>query len=265
MNGLENKIEERTEQREFPRHHHHHSSSGRVWTGIFLLLIGTAALLKSYLIPTLPEWLFSWQMLLIILGLFIGVRHNFRGGPWFVLMLVGGVFLLKEYYPGFIDARVIWPMALIILGAFLILKPRRRDWRWQEHRGPEETQIAAAHNDAYPVTDDNFLDSTSVFGGTKKIIISKDFKGGDVTNILGGAELNFTQADLQGRVVLEVTQIFGGTKIVVPPHWVIKPEMAAIFGGIDDKRTIQAAVIDHSKVLVLKGTSIFGGIEIRSF
>jgi predicted membrane protein len=265
MNGLENKIEERYEQKEHPRHHHHHSSSGRVWTGVFLLLIGTAALLKSYLVPGLPEWLFSWQMLLIVLGLFIGVRHNFRGGPWFVLMLVGGVFLLNEYYPNLIDDRLIWPMALIVLGAFLILKPRRRDWRWQEHKGPEAAQLAAAQAEAYPASDDDFMDSTSIFGGTKKTILSKDFKGGDITNIMGGAEINFTQSDIQGRVVLDVTQIFGGTKIIVPPHWVIKPEMAAIFGGIDDKRTMQSATVDRNKVLVLKGTSIFGGIEIRSF
>lgn len=265
MNGLENKIEERIEQRELPPHHRHHSSSGRVWTGIFLLIIGVAALLKSYMVPGLPEWLFTWQMLLIILGLFIGVRHNFRGGAWFVLMLVGGVFLLNEYYPNLVDDRIIWPMALIVLGAFLILKPRRRDWRWQERREPNGTELAAAQAEAYPATDDDFLDSTSVFGGTKKMIISKDFKGGDITNILGGAEINLTQADMQGRVVLDVTQIFGGTKIVVPPHWVVKPEMAAIFGGIDDKRALHNTAIDHSKVLILKGTSIFGGIEIRSF
>lgn len=269
MNGLENKIEERYERREERRehrmHHRHYSSAGRVWTGIFLLLIGVAALLKSYMIPGLPDWLFTWQMLLIVLGLFMGVRHNFRGGAWFVLMLVGGVFLLNEYYPNLVDGRLIWPMALIVLGAFLIFKPRRRDWRWQEHRGPEETQPAAAPEGTHLLSSDDFLDSTSVFGGTKKNIISKDFKGGDITNILGGAEINFTQADIQGRVELDVTQIFGGTKIIVPPHWMVKPEMAAIFGGIDDKRTIQSAVVDHSKVLVLKGTSIFGGIEIRSF
>jgi predicted membrane protein len=265
MNELENKIEERYGHREHRMHHRHYSASGRIWTGVFLLIIGTAALLKSYLVPGLPEWLFTWQMLLIILGLFIGVRHNFRGGPWFVLMLIGGAFLLNEYYPDLIDSRYIWPVVLIILGAFLILKPRRRDWRWQEHKDTEDKAVTSQLAEAYPETDDDVLDSTSVFGGVKKSILSKDFKGGDIVNILGGAEINLTQSDIQGRVILEVTQIFGGTKIIVPPHWVVKPEMAAIFGGIDDKRSIQSAVVDHSKVLVLKGTSIFGGIEIRSF
>ncbi|HEY1115345.1 MAG TPA: LiaF domain-containing protein [Chitinophagaceae bacterium] len=265
MNQLEEKIEKRYEHRGHEMHRRPHSANGRVWTGVFLLLIGVAALLKSYLVPGLPEWLFTWQMLLIVLGLFIGLRHNFRGGPWFVLMLVGTVFLLNEYYPNLVDDRIIWPLALIALGAFLILKPRHRERLWQEQKEPANDDLVAAQAEAYPVSGDDFLDSTSVFGGTKKTILSKDFKGGDITNIMGGAEINFTQSDIQGRVVLDVTQIFGGTKIVVPPHWVVKPEMAAIFGGIDDKRTIQSAVIDHNKVLVLKGTSIFVGIEIRSF
>jgi predicted membrane protein len=265
MNDLEKKIEERYGAQEQSCFRRQQSASGRIWTGVFLLVIGTAALLKSYLVPTLPEWLFSWQMLLIALGLFLGVRHRFRGGPGFVLMLVGVVFLLNEYYPDFIDQRYIWPIALIALGAFLILKPRRRFGPWQERREQELAGATPAAPEAYHVTDEDILDSTSVFGGIKKTIVSKSFKGGDIVNIMGGAEINLSQADLQGRVELEVTQIFGGTKIVVPPHWVIKPEMAAIFGGIDDKRSVQNATTDHSKVLVLKGTSIFGGIEIRTF
>lgn len=262
---MENRIDERYERREHRMHHRHHSSSGRAWTGVFLLIIGTAALLKSYLVPGLPEWLFTWQMLLIILGVFIGIRHNFRGGAWFILMLLGTVFLVSEYYPGFIDDRIVWPLVLIAFGVFLIFKPRRRDWHWQERKEGEDTQPGAPAPEAYPVSDDDILDSTSVFGGVKKTILSKDFRGGDITNILGGAEINLTQCDINGRAVLDVTQIFGGTKIIVPPHWVVKPEMAAIFGGIDDKRTILNTAPDQNKVLVLKGTSIFGGIEIRSF
>jgi hypothetical protein len=42
-------------------------------------------------------------------------------------------------------------------------------------------------------------------------------------------------------------------------------EMAAVFGGIDDKRSLTQVLTDKSKVLVIKGTSIFGGIDIRNF
>lgn len=274
MNELENKIEERYRRREHWREHKGMSARGRRWTGIFLLFIGAAALLKGYLTPVLPAWLFTWQMLLIVLGLFIGIRHNFRGGPWFVLMLIGSIFLLNEFYTDFIDRRYIWPLALMALGAFLIFKPRHRHWGAQEQEGAapvahEETvpttEPSVPHTEAMAASDEDYLDSTTVFGGIKKTLFTKNFKGGDIVNILGGTEINLSQADINGRVVLEVTQIFGGTKIIVPPHWEIKPEMAAIFGGIDDKRSFHNATIDRSKVLVLKGTSIFGGIEIKTF
>jgi di/tricarboxylate transporter len=64
---------------------------GRMWTGIFILLIGVAVLIDRTS-TGLPEWLISWQTFLIALGLFIGVKHQFRNVAWLVLILVGGAF-----------------------------------------------------------------------------------------------------------------------------------------------------------------------------
>jgi hypothetical protein len=107
-----------------------------------------------------------------------------------------------------------------------------------------------------------------VFGGVKKNIISKNFRGGETVTIFGGTEINLTQADVNGGVVLDLTQIFGGTKLIVPPHWRIQSkDMVAIFGGVDDKRPLlsNASTEETNKVLILKGTCIFGGIDIRSY
>jgi hypothetical protein len=73
------------------------------------------------------------------------------------------------------------------------------------------------------------------------------------------------QADIQGEIELDLTQIFGGCKLIVPSHWEIKSELVNIFGGVEDKRPTQNINTDHSKVIILRGTSIFGGIEIRSY
>jgi len=111
---------------------------------------------------------------------------------------------------------------------------------------------------------DDYLDTVSVFGGVNKTILSKNFKGGEIVNIFGGAELDFTQADIQGRVVIDITQIFGGTKIIVPSNWQVVSDMAAVFGSVDDKR-IKSTGADGSKVLVIKGVSIFAGVDVRSY
>ena len=66
-------------------------------------------------------------------------------------------------------------------------------------------------------------------------------------------------------VIMESNIVFGGLKITIPPHWDIKTEVTTVFGGIEDKRPVIATKIDTSKVLILKGNTIFGGIEIRSY
>lgn len=268
---MTDRFERRAERREAraQRFQRSWSGNGRVWTGIFLLLIGGVALLKAMLLP-IPEWVFTWQMLLIVIGVFSGIRSNFSGGFWFVLIIVGSVFLLNEFFPGLIVKSYMWPLALIVLGLFFIFRPRRRNWQWREYgdkdsgtqtMGSESNFIGTSTN----TSDLDFVDSTSIFGGTKKNIVSKDFRGGDIVNIFGGCEIDLTQADIQGTVKLELTQMFGGTKLIVPAHWVVKPEMAVFFGGVEDKRRMPQKETDPGKVLVLHGTSIFAGIEIKSY
>lgn len=243
------------------------SKNSHIWTGAFILVIGVAALLKVT-VPDFPDWLFRWQTFLVALGLFIGFKHNFRGFAWLVLILVGGAFLLRDFYPDLSIGRFIWPVVLIVIGAFIIFRPGKK-CRPQGESGEKKT--AGSADDATILDEeeswsqDDYVDSTAIFGGSKKNILSKDFKGGDIVNIFGGTELNLTQADIRGRVELEITTIFGGTKLIVPSNWEVKSEAVTIFGGLEDKRSMQAIAAHPDKVLVLKGTVFFGGIEIKSF
>jgi predicted membrane protein len=237
---------------------------GSIWTGIFILLVGVAALLKVSM-TDIPDWVFSWPTFLIALGFFIGLRHNFRGAAWFVLMLVGGISLYDHLNPEFSMKRYMWPMALIAVGLFFILRPRRRNWTHvSEKKNTGITGDSPPPNEERWSSED-FVDSTSIFGGAKKNIISKNFKGGDLVNIFGGTDLDLTQADFTGKAVVELTTIFGGTKLVIPANWSIKSEAVIIFGGIEDKRKMMAVTENADKVLVLRGTVIFGGIEIKSY
>lgn len=243
------------------------SRHGHIWTGLFILLVGVAALLKAS-ITDLPDWLFSWQTFLIALGIFIGFKHGFRGAAWLILIMVGTAFLLRDLYPELAIRRYIWPFILILIGAFIIIRPRRKSWEqcgWDNKKKNSTSDSASILNDEETWSKDDFVDSTSIFGGDKKNILSKDFKGGDIVNIFGGTELNLTQADIKGKVPIEITTIFGGTKLIVPSNWEVKSEAVTIFGGLEDKRSVTALPENPDKILLLKGTVIFGGIEIKSF
>lgn len=262
MNDFRDFREDARNRWESRRERHGH---GHVWTGLFLLLIGGIALVKSFGMPV-PVWLFSWQMLLIAIGLFIGLRKGFRDGGWFVPIIIGGVFLVNEYILDGNLQRHMWPLILIVLGLVFILRPRRgASWSGCEKKSPDmNAETIKPRGDEF-YSQDDVIDSTCIFSGSKKVILSKNFKGGDIVNVFGGSEIDFMQADIIGTAVLEVTAIFGGATLIVPPTWAIKSEAVTIFGGISDKRKFAALSEPATKTLVLKGTMIFGGMEIKSY
>ncbi len=226
------------------------SRSGRSFAGIILVLVG-GVLLSRQLGLDVPEWAITWEMLLIALGVYVGARRSFRPGGWIVLILVGSAFLLNDFYPEIAIRHYIWPIAIILFGLVMIMKPRRtkRNWDgWQSE----------------PDSSDNRVEANSVFGGTKRKVLSKDFKGGEINTVFGGNDLDLSQADINGTATLEVNVVFGGVKLIVPAHWQIKSEVDCVFGTVEDKRR-DTNVAAENKTLVLKGGVVFGSIEIKSY
>ncbi len=253
--------------------------SGKVWAGLFIIVIGSLLLLDNVGLD-LPRWLFSWSTLLIAIGLFIGFKHNFRNSGWFIMVLVGTYFTLDKAIDGLNMSHVVFPIMLVGLGLFLIFKPKstfnhrenrwqRKGRRWNNRFGQAEPFQTygeeAKTTDEKKTNSNDYLDSVNVFGGSHQTVYSKNFKGGEVTAVFGGCDLNLTQADFEGEIVLDITAIFGGCKIIIPPGWQVKPEVTAIFGGMDDKRSIQPAVEGQNKLLIIRGIAMFGGVDIRNY
>ena len=276
--------------------HTSNPNKGKAMAGVILLAVGGVLLLRQFAEFLIPDWIFSWPMGLIAIGLYFGAKHNFRKASWSIMIILGIIFLLNDN----IDeaSRVVWPIAIIAFGIWLILRRGRhnewerniKDGKWSKQDGKwskqpanfdfgkndPEADYAIKDGDDVPPKDpntppfgyhngDDYLDAVSIFGGVNKTILSKNFKGGEIVNIFGGAELDFTQADISGRVYIDITQVFGGTKIIVPSNWQVVSDLAAVFAGVDDKRIRSTASSNNDKILVLKGTSIFAGVDIRSY
>jgi len=276
---------------------------GKVFAGLILLAVGIVFLFQQLDFFFFPHWLFRWPIWLIIWALYIGAKHDFRNSSWLIMFLIGVGFLLDGALPDYNVSAIIWPVAIIIFGLWLILRRNhnfnQQDWgkKWENKWNNRQygygvgtpfepvvtpvTPVGAEPADPSSATDstagsapgpnpnafrgDDYLDAVSVFGGVNKTILSKNFKGGEIVNIFGGAELDFTQADIQGRVVIDITQIFGGTKIIVPSNWQVVSDLAAVFASVDDKRIKSTATQESNKILVLKGVSIFAGVDVRSY
>ncbi|GGI28581.1 LiaF transmembrane domain-containing protein [Pedobacter mendelii] len=242
--------------------------TGRMLSGLVIVFIGLAFLLDNMGFD-IPHWVFSWHTLLIVIGLFVGVRRNFKGAGWLIMVLIGSYFTIDDITGLNFDAsKYALGIGLVILGGYLIFKPKG-EWKRRKRNRFTDSFNSTAENE--PLIDDknsnnhDFVEATAVFGGSNQIVYSKNLKGGDVTVVFGGADLNFIQADFTESIALDATAIFGGIKLVVPQNWIIKSNVTPIFGSVEDKRGHLIPTGEVQKTLVIDGTVMFGGIEIKSF
>jgi uncharacterized membrane protein HdeD (DUF308 family) len=98
----------------------------RLFTGIILVGAGTVYLLSQFNLVFVPYWLFTWPMLLIIVGLASGARHNFRNPGWFFMVTIGMLFLLTYIFPA-VQIAYLWPVFLILIGVRMMFG---RDHYW---------------------------------------------------------------------------------------------------------------------------------------
>jgi len=224
-------------------------NTGRAILGIVLILIGLAFVGKTFdFIPHgVIHYIFSWQAILIVLGIiFLSSDHNKTTG-W-ILLIIGVVFLIPDIidisYP---IRRLFWPILLILIGVFIILRSFRSNISGRQITGSE------------------FVDDLAIFGGGDKVITCENFKGGRITAIFGGSKIDFIHSKLApGKNVIDVFFMFGGSTIIVPENWNVKVDVVSLFGGFSDKRYKKPETIDIGKEIIIKGFAIFGGGEIKS-
>lgn len=221
--------------------------------GTIFILVGAVLVLgKLDIIPwQIERILFSWQMLLVGIGAVIfAVNENKTSG--IVLMAIGGFFLLPKIFQlPFSFHGLFWPMLFIGVGALMIFR-KRDDQRFFSNTSGTSSM--------------DYLDEVNVFGGGEKIINSNAFRGGKITAVFGGSEINLLNSKLADGVhKLEVVYVFGGGTILVPSDWNVKVDVVSIFGGFSDKRVHSTNyVVEPKKELIIKGVAIFGGGEIKT-
>lgn len=93
-------------------------NTDRTYLGLALLVVGSLFLIDN-LGANLPEWLISWPMLLIVIGLVSGTKHQFRKPGAFILIALGTVFILKKF---FLISISIFPIFLIGAGLWIVFK-----------------------------------------------------------------------------------------------------------------------------------------------
>lgn len=225
--------------------------SNGIATGIIVIGIGAAWLCHRTGVVTLPGIKVLWPSILIALG-FLKLIHRPVAVPRLIfglgLMVVGTLLQLTKLGIIALDIHAIWPVLVIVAGILII-------WMSVHHKRRHRDMIS-----------DNQINKFVIFGGEESRITTQEFKGGVLTIIFSGADLDFTDADIEGdSAVLHISAIFGGAEIRVPPHFKTTIQGAPILGGFENKSRVPDRIpLEEQKTLLIKATAIFGGIEISN-
>lgn len=229
-------------------------SNRRILIGLFIIVVGLMILLRNFnIIPDFfSDIIFTWQTLVIGIGLLMLTNPSNRTSG-LIVIAVGGFFWLEEIFD-FVDFWEIFVPAMVILVGILMVFRHKIDRH--DYRGGSDSDPSGS----------DYIDDVSIFGGGEKLVDTPNFKGGRVTAIFGGSNINLLGCDLASSVnVIDVFTVFGGSTFIVPEDWQVKMDVISIFGGFADKRSNSLSPrYENDKVLVIKGIVIFGGGEIKS-
>jgi Domain of unknown function (DUF5668)/Cell wall-active antibiotics response 4TMS YvqF len=228
------------------------NTSQRVVIGAFIIVIGLLALIDKMNIFESIHFFQFWPTIFIAVGI-LKILHSKARSSIFIgggLIFFGVVMTLKHL--GFLHINLWdwWPVILIAVGGFIIFKDRGVN-----------SASSTFLSDELVSDDDSTLDISVVMGGNKTVSNSQNFKGGDITAIMGGVELDLRGASIQSDAVLNLWATWGGIVIKIPEDWSVVNRGAAIMGGIEDKSFSNSTA---NKRLIITGMAIMGGVEIKN-
>jgi predicted membrane protein len=165
-----------------------------------------------------------------------------------ILIAVGVVLTINRLGFMHINVRVLWPLLLIGLGGAVI------------YRAVTGRRLLGMNSKDAEASDE-VVDITAILGGFDRRITTPNFRGGEVTAVMGGCMLDLRGSSIESEAVLNVFAMMGGITLKVPPDWTVALNGTPIMGGFDEK-TI--APPHNGKRLVIRGYAIMGGVEVRN-
>jgi predicted membrane protein len=230
----------------------------QLFLGLIVVFLGVVFTLGNVGIIDSEDYLRYWPALLIIYGLVtLFERQSSSGRIWAaVWIFVGSALLLNNLDLTRIRIWDYWPLVLVLIGIGMMrgsVTRRRFRTGFEGSTSLDETKEG---NDS-----DSVISGTAILGGYKRTNNSQDFRGGELTAIMGGVELDLRDASIKGsEAVLDIFAFWGGVKIRIPEDWTVSLQAMPILGGFEDKT--RPPRTGAGKRLVLKGFAIMGGGEI---
>lgn len=272
---------------------------GNIVIGVMLVLTGVAIMLDRSGVLTLRNHFTLWPIILGGIGLARFLQSR-PGEPKQGLLFLTAAAWLLAAEAGWVTLAESWPIVIIVLGVMVALNGGTGRRRWHGPRPPrvpgEPRHRGGPHRPDYPLSPLAVIgiwiaivvgvqvsgirsfsaDSTtdrvavvSVMGRSEHTSRATAFQGADVTNVMGGSELDLSRATLApgATATVNVLSAMGNVVLRVPPEWTVDTGAISALGKVDDRRAspIEAeASATPAPRLVLRGLIIFGRLNITS-
>jgi len=248
------RLEEKMRRRQY-----RHSGGSGIVIGAIIVLVGLGLLLDNMGIVQFHDLWRYWPVFLIVYGVSRilscqALSSLVWGGA---VALIGAFLLLDKLDIVQFNFDYVWPLLIIAFGLVMLVKALDRK-RYLEG--------AAASNESVPAKSEPVLNIVAIFSGSRRVVDSPDFRGGEVVAIFGGVRLDLRRSTITlEKAVLDITAVFGGVEIQVPESWSVTTKGVGIFGGFDDK-TIHPKPDPNAKTpeLVITGSTVFGGMSVSN-
>jgi predicted membrane protein len=219
----------------------------KVIIGLAIICLGVLFLLQNFgFITNIDFWDF-WPVVLIFVGLNLVARPRELRQPLggFILITIGLLFLLHNLAIIPYDIGDLWPVFMILVGIFVI---KNALWRGS-HKAPASS---------------DYISLSFMLGGGDFKFNTQNFKGGKVDAIMGGGTIDLREADIdEEEVLIETFVLWGGVEIKVPQNWQVNVQGSPLLGGMDNKTSF-VPTNKPAKKLMIKATTIMGGVEIKN-
>lgn len=214
--------------------------------GVVIVTVGGLLTLDTLGIADAEHYLRFWPLGVVAVGLgklwqCRQTRSGLLGGA--VLTGIGAWLLLDEFDLIRASFWQFWPLLLVVLGGSLV-------WRSLSGRRP-------APNDSNSV-----LSAVAVLSGVNRGNNSANFRGGDITAVMGGCEIDLRQAQINGEAVIDVFAMWGGIEVRVPESWTVISQVTPFMGGFDDKTRPPQGSGAHR--LIVRGFIMMAGVEVKN-
>ncbi|HEY5907192.1 MAG TPA: DUF5668 domain-containing protein [Vicinamibacteria bacterium] len=227
--------------------------SPRLVVGFAVMILGALLTLDNLgLFEVEGLWRY-WPVVLILLGIakFVQRADVFGALVW---IAAGGALLAANL--GLIQVKQLWPLALLVVGARLVLGAMAGEGASSCRQADGLLRVTRGQDDA------DRIDAFAMLGGTVRGTNSTAFRSGAATAFMGGCEIDLRRAKIAGaEAVFDAFAMWGGVEIKVPEDWAVENRGMGLLGGFVDSTR---RPVEPKGRLVLSGIAIMGGVEAKN-